>query len=149
LLDARARCAEFVVQREERHRAALDDYRQLAPLLDRDEAALERLDAGANDQNDDGRLDRRRVQSAADREADGGDRPGACRRGQSAHDLAAQQDRARAEKADARRHLSGHPRRIEHDVLAAQHFGKAVGRHDHDERRTDPGQHVRAQPRRL
>jgi hypothetical protein len=50
----------------------LDEHGHLAALLDGDEPPLERLDAREDNQNDDGRRDRSRVEAAADREPDRG-----------------------------------------------------------------------------
>jgi hypothetical protein len=60
----------------------------------------------------------------------------------------AQQDRPSAQKADAGYDLRGDPRRVEHDVLVAEHIREAERRHDHDERRADTHEHMCAQPRR-
>jgi hypothetical protein len=72
LFDARAGCAELVVQRVKRHGAALDEHGHLAALLDGDEPPLERLDAREDNQNDDDRRNRSRAEPAADRQPDSG-----------------------------------------------------------------------------
>ena len=62
---------------------------------------LDRLDACQNDDDDRGRNSCCEVETAADRKANGRDRPDAGRRRQSSNNLAARQDCTRAEKADA------------------------------------------------
>ncbi|CAG9218746.1 hypothetical protein BVI434_3560015 [Burkholderia vietnamiensis] len=146
-LHAHAAVAERVVQRREREAAALDDEAQRALLPLRDEAALERLHAGEDHEHDRGCAQRGDVHAAARREADAGHGPQARGRRQPAHHFAAQQDRAGAEKADARHHLRGDPRRIEHDACLPVHVGEAEDRDEHHERGADAHQHVRAQAR--
>ena len=70
--------------------------------------------------------------------------PDARRRGQAADGLVADEDHARAEKAHARHDLRGDTGRIQRHALEGGHVGKAVFGNNHDERRRQCHDQVRA-----
>ncbi len=66
--------------------------------------------------------------------ADGRGLPHGGRRGQPVHRSAAEDDDARAEKADARDDLGRHTRRVDDDEAVLHHVGEAVLAHQQDQR---------------
>ncbi len=56
--------------------------------------------------------------------------------------------RASAQEADARHHLRGHPRGVEHHMGHSQRLLECIGRHDHQQAGPDRHQHVGADARR-
>lgn len=92
---------------------------------------------------------RQHQQPRTRRRADRGRQPPAGRRRQTTHRIPAHEDQPAADEPDPGHDLSSHPGRVQRHPGPAQHVREAVLRHQHEQRRTQTHQRMRAQARRL
>jgi len=119
------------------------------PDADPRDPAGERREAVQRDEVQRGHRRRQARQPAAACHADARGKPDRRRRGQPVDGVAAHDDQARAEEADARDDLRGDPGRVEDDQAPQRHVLEPVLADDHDQRGADADDGMRSQARRL